>query len=476
MRKISSALLFLCLTFQFSFGQSTLPDIWELQDCIEYAFENNITIEQARLRAEIARNNLQVSKYDYLPNLSLGNNLFWNFGLNIDPVTNQISRQTRQTINFQLSSNWLLYNGGAKYNTIAQRNHDLKAAQYDYEAARNDVGLLVASSYLQILLNKEIAAVAREQVRITDLQMRRTEKLVKAGTLPEGELLQLQAQLARDRQNLIATDNAVNLSRLQLANLLQLEDPTAFSVGSPQLTLPDASILDRPAANVYQVAVDRQPSIRAAEMRVLSGQEGIDVAFSGYLPSLSLIGQVATNYSDQIPNITGSQNLTLPIGFVQGTNDLVLVQQDIATIDGVKPFGDQITDNLNEVVGLSLTIPLFSRTAVSNNLQNAKITADINRLNLEQAKNDLKQTIFQAHNDATAARLQFEAAEKSVEANSKAFDYARQRFEVGALNQVDFETAKNNLAAAQSQYSQAKYDFIFKIKVLEFYLTNQVNL
>lgn len=476
MHKITSVFITLCLALQLSYGQGTSVESWSLQDCIEHAFEHNITVEQARLRTEIAQNNLQTAQYDYLPNLNLGNNLFWNFGLNIDPVTNQISRQSRQTVNFQLSSNWVLYNGGAKYNTIAQRNHDLKAAQYDYEAARNDIGLLVASSYLQILLNKEIAAVAREQLRITDLQLKRTKKLVDAGTLAEGELLQLEAQLARDQQNRIAAENAVNITRLQLANLLQLEDPSTFDVGSPQLTLPDGAVLERPASNVYQVAVERQPSIRAAEMRVLSGEEAIDVAYSGYLPSLSLIGQVGTNYSDQIPNITGTEDITVPFGFVGTTNDLVYVQQSVPTTDGVKPFGGQVSDNLNEVVGFTLNVPIFNRRSVANNLQNARISADINRLNLDQVKNDLRQTIFQAHNDANAARLQFEAANKSVEANKKAFDYARQRFEVGALNQIDFESAKNNLAASQSQYAQAKYDYIFKIQVLEFYLTNQVNL
>jgi outer membrane protein len=475
LKKIAS--LFFCLfLFTELNAQSPLPEVWSLTDCVDYALAQNLSVEQARLRSKIADNNLQTARLDYLPDLRLGNNLFWNFGLNIDPVTNQISRQSRQTANFQLSSNWILYNGGAKYNTIAQRNHDLKAAQYDYEAARNDISLLVASSYLQILLNKEIAAVAREQVRISGLQVERTRKLVKAGTLPEGELLQLEAQLARDEQNLISTENAVIIARLQLANILQLEDPDSFEIGTPDLGLPNAEVLDRPAANVFEVAVDKQPAIRAAEMRVLSGEEGIDLAYSGYLPTLSLIGQVGTNYSDQIPNVTGSNPTVIPFGYVGSTGEPVFVQQEVPVTDGIKPFNNQVSDNLNQLVGLSLQVPIFSRRAVANNLQNAKINANINKLNLEQAKNDLRQTIYQAHADAKAAKLQFEAASKSVTASQKAFDYARQRFEVGALNQVDFETAKNNLAAAQSQYAQAKFDFIFRIKVLEFYLTNNVNL
>jgi outer membrane protein len=318
--------------------------------------------------------------------------------------------------------------------------------------------------------------VAAEQQRITVLQVNRTSKLVSAGSLAQGELLQLEAQLARDEQNTLATQNAVMIARLQLANLLQLENPEDFAIGSPQLNLPDPSVLDRPAQNVYQTAVENQPSVRAAEMRVLSGEKAVDVAFSGFLPTLSVVGQIGTNYSDQIPNITGSDDVFFPIGLVEGTGQTVFSQQTIATIDGIQPFGNQITDNFNELVGLSLQVPIFNRMAVKNNLQNAKISADIARLNLDLEKNNLRQTIYQAHTDAKAAFLQFKAAEKAVEANRKAFDYARQRFEAGALNQIDFETAKNNLAASQSQYAQAKYDYIFRIKVLEFYLTNQVKL
>lgn len=476
MLKISASVLLICFLSLSLHAQDFGPKQWTLVECVEHALAQNLSVEQARLRAQVAQNNLQTSQFDYLPDLRLGNSLFWNFGLNIDPVTNVISQQTRQTANFQLSSNWVLYNGGAKYNTIAQRNHDLKAAQYDYEAARNDISLMVASSYLQILLNQEIAAVAREQVRITGLQVERTRKLVLAGTLPEGELLQLEAQEARDQQNLIATENAVLIARLQLANMLQLEEPENFSIGAPELGLPNAEILNQPAAGVYATAVDRQPAIKAAEMRVLSGKEGVDLAFSGYLPTLSLIGQVGTSYSDQIPNVTGTNTTAIPFGYVGNSGELVYVQQELPVYDGIKSFNSQVSDNLNQLVGLSLQVPLFSRRAVGNNLQNAKINAEITKLNLEQVKNDLRQTIYQAHADAKAAKLQFEAASKSVNASQKAFDYAKQRFEVGALNQVDFETAKNNLAAAKSQYAQAKYDFIFRVKVLEFYLTNNVNL
>ncbi len=478
MLKIRTSLLALTILWLPLCAQNELPSVWTLEDCVAYALEKNINVRQAQMQLNIADNNLQTAQFDYLPNLNFSSNYFWNFGLNIDPVTNQISQQNRQTANFNLSSNWLIYNGGRKYNSISQNKFNAKAAQLDYQQARNDISLNVASAYLRILLNQEIAAVATEQLRISTLQVNRTAKLVEAGSLAKGELLQLEAQLARDRQNSIATENAVAISKLQLANLLQLENPDEFNVGSPQLSLPNPSILSRSPQSVYYAALETQPNIKAAEVRTLASEEAVDVAQGGYLPTLSMIAQIGSNYSDQIPNVTGSTSQLLPIGQVASTGDLVttLQPQTIPQIDGVKPFNSQFTDNLNEVVGLNLQIPIFNRLSVKNAVQNAKINADLARLNFESEKNILRQTIYQAHADAKAAYLQYQAAEKAVLANKEAFDYAQKRFEVGAINQVDFEAAKNNLASAQSQFVQGKYDYIFRIKILEFYLTNAVKL
>ena len=478
MSKIFKSLLALtCFSF-FAQAQSPLPEVWTLEECVQHALDNNITVQQAARQAEIAKNNLQSSQFDYLPNLNFSSNYFWNFGLNIDPVTNQISQQTRQTANFNVSSNWLIYNGGQKYNAIAQNRLGLKASQLDYQQARNDISIQVASTFLNIILNKEIALIAQEQQRISQLQVNRTAKLVEAGSLARGELLLLEAQLARDKQNAIATENVVIMTRLALANLLQLENPDDFDIGIPNLAIPDPTILSRPAASVYTAALETQPNVRAAELREMASEEAVDVAQSGYLPTLSMIAQMGTNYSDQIPNVVGSTDQFIPIGQVVGTGDLVttLVPQTIPELDGVKPFSNQFNDNLNEVVGINLQIPIFNRFAVKNAVQNAKINADIARLSAEQEKINLRQTVYQSHADAKAAYLQYQASQKTVEANQEAFDYARKRFEVGAINQVDFETAKNNLAAAQSQAAQSKYDYILRIKVLEFYLTNVVKL
>ncbi len=467
--------ILLCILGHEAKAQET---IWTIDQCVSYALENNIQIKQSQLQAQITKNNQQVAQWDYAPNLNFNATYGFNFGLNIDPVTNQISQDNRQTGNFTLRSDWVLYNGGLKYNTIAQRNLEYLQAMYNLEAAKNDVSLNVASSFLQILLNKEILLVAEEQERITALQLNRMNALVEAGSRPRGDALQLQAQLARDKQNRISAQNALTISRLTLANLLQLGNPDEFRISSPDLALPDAAMVARGAESIYVTARENQPSIKAAEKGVESSAKQVDASQSGYLPTLSLIGQVATSYSDQIPQATGSFDTRIPVGILPSTGETVLSvePQTVPTGFETKPFIDQTSDNFNEFVGIQMQIPIFNRFAVRNNYQNARINEEISKLQLEQEQNTLKQTIYQAHADARASYNAYLAAEVAVESSREAFTYAEERFSVGALNQFDFENSKNSLAAAQSDMLRAKYDYIFKVKVLEFYLTNQVKL
>ncbi len=453
--------------------------VWSINECVSYAIENNIQVQQSLLQVQINRNNRQTAHWDYAPNLNASSGYNWNFGLNIDPVTNQISQNTRQTASLALTSNWVLYSGGRKYNNIYQANQDYLASLYDLEDAKNDISLNVASAFLQILLNREILAVAIEQERITQLQLNRTEKLVEAGSSPLGDQLQLEAQLARDNQNRIASENQLNISRLQLANFLQLEDPDNFRVNDPDISVPDAALVARQPGSIYTTAVENQPSIKGAESRVISSEYGVKSSFAGYLPTLSVIGQVSTSYSDQIFQATGTVQTQSVVGFVNGDQSQpVLSPSEVVIPTGFeeKPFGDQVNDNLNEFVGVNLSIPIFSRFQVRNNYQNSKLALEQSRLQLEQEKNNLRQTIYQAHADAKASYNSYLAAEKTVESSRESFKYAEERYEVGAINQFDFENAKNSLAVAQSEMIRAKYDYIFKIKVLEFYLTNQINL
>lgn len=431
--------------------------IWSLDECVNYAIENNIQVRQSDLQTKLSYNNLSQSKSDwYTPSLNFSSNYGINFGLNIDPVTNQISRQSRQTLSGGLFASYTIYDGGRKINTVRQNKNNFRASLLDLEKAKNDISLNVAGAYLQIILNQEILNVALEQERVSQLQVNRMQKLVDAGARPKGELLQLEAQLARDKQNTVSAQNGVDISKIQLANLLQLNDPDDFDIQVPDMRVPDAASILRPPAVVYNTALENQPDVKGAEVRIQSAEEQVDLSKAVNLPTLSLSGQVTTSYSDQ----------ALEFAVDPATGNQILVEPS---------FQDQLSDNVNEFVGLNLSWPIFNN-AQRYTKRNARLNREIAKANLEQTKNSLRQTIYQAHADAKASYNTYLASQKAVESSAESFKYSQERFNVGALNQFDFENSKNALAVSQSEMIRAKYDYIFKAKILEFYLTNQVKL
>lgn len=474
--KISVALgVLLCMNA----AAQTSGKVWGIEECVNYALENNIQIKQTALQVEANKSSQQNAKWDVAPSFNLNSNYGWNFGLNIDPVTNEISQSQRQTASLNLQGNWLIFGGLRKYHSISKSNLDYLASLYDLEDMKNDVSLNVAASYLQILLNKEILAVAKEQERVSQLQVDRTKKLVEAGASPKGDQLQLESQLARDHQNVVSSENALAISKLQLANLLQLANPNDFEIQNPDLDIPEAALVARDPESIFATAMDLQPSIKGAETRVESSQKNESMTKSGAYPTLSLVGQVGTSYSDQILESGGSTTVLEPIPFYSspGVVDFQAIPRTVPLPPYTKKsFGSQVGDNLNEYVGLSLNVPLFNGLSVHSNKQIAEINTKQSQLQLEMEKNNLKQVIYQAHADAKASYNSYLAAEVTVESSEESFKYSKERFEVGALNQFDFENAKNSLAIAKSEMLRSKYDYIFKIKVLEFYLTNQIKL
>lgn len=450
---------------------------WRLEECVQYALENNLQVKQSDLQAKISQNANNQAQWNYLPSVSGGANYGLNSGLNIDPVTNQISTINRQTVFASVNANWVVYDGGRKINGIAQNNLNYLASRYDLEQAKNDIRLNVASAFLQILLNKEILEVALQQEEITLLQVKRMTKLVDAGSNPRGDVLQLEAQLARDKQNTVAAENAVTISKLQLGNLLQLEDPSGFDIIDPEFNDPEPSTLLRGPETILNTALENQPSIKGAETRVKSSEEGIDLSKSSYLPTVSLSGGISSSYSDQFRNFIPDGNSINPaIGTVQGSGDVVISNFSQATGEFQSvAFGDQFNDNINKSFGVGVSVPIFNNNQ-RYSVRNAKLNLELAKASLDQIKNNLRQTVYQSHTDAKASYNSFLAASKAVDASTESYKYAEERYKVGALNQFDYENAKNSLASAISQQVRAKYDFIFKIKVLEFYLTNAIKL
>lgn len=453
----------------------TAQEKWTLLQCIERAHDKNITIQQAYIQINTAANNKQGAFANLFPNLDFDAGYFWNFGFNIDPVTNLPTTANRQTSSFNLNSNWVLFDGFQNINQLARARIDYTGALYNLDAIRNDITINVTNAYIQALLNKELLRVAEDQVRVTNLQEIRLAKLVQAGSLPQGDLYQIQAQLARNEQSLVAAQNNLRLSLLVLRQLILIDDFKTFDIVEPTTELPVSAYLSLDPDDIFEQAVSVQPIIKQRQLQVESASTDVKISRGAYSPSLVLIGRINTNFSNQIPLFEPFLTEPSLIGFTT-SGEGVFNQGGFAVrpTGETKNFSNQWNDNVNQLVGLSLRVPLYSRLQIRNNVRRASLGLRNADLTLEQTRQDLRQTIQRAHADAEGAKNSYQAAVKAVKANQEAFEYAQRRFEVGASNQVEFETARNNLTQAESEKARAKYEFTFRIKVLEFYVNNQV--
>lgn len=437
------ALLWLMLLSFFS-PLSAQDKVWSLEECINYAIENNIQVQTSDLNRALAKQNLVQSKYNTLPDLNGSASHVYNFGQTIDPFTNQFATTQVRSNNFSLNSSLTLFNGFQTLNTVRRNQASLESSRYDLEKMKNDISLNVANFYLQILFNTELVRNAENQLQVTSVQIDRISKLVEAGSMPEGNLREIEAQYASEELQLINAKNQLRLSTLNLAQLLRLDNAEDFEVVKPNLdSFQGVSDLVSPGA-LYLTAVDIMPEIKSAEYGFYSSKKAKEIAQGGYGPRLSVTGRIGSGFSE---------------------NNKEFVDGEFR----VKPFGDQLDDNFNTSVGFQLNIPLFNGMAARTGVQRAKLNMQIAELTLENTKLQLRQDIESAHNDAVAALKRYKAAEKSVNALTLSFNYTKQRFDVGLLNSFDFNNEKNRLTNAESELLQAKYDYIFKTKVLDFY-------
>lgn len=437
---------FLLLTLQ---GKA--QEAWSLQKCIEYALENNISVKQNELNADLAKENYNQSIANMAPSLNAGASHSYNWGQRIDPFTNTFATNRVRSNNLFISSQVTLFSGLQLQNTLKQNSLNYLAGKYDVEKMKNDIVLNVATAYLNVLFAQELLGVAKTQKSITEAQVTRTQKLVDAGTLALGSLLDLQAQLASDELNEVNTQNQLDIALLTLSQLMNIKVGSDFTIVRPQLEIPANPILAENSEQIYQFALNNQPSIKSAETKVLSAEKAVKIAKGTSYPSITMSGSVGTGYS----------------GLSQKLVDGALVKT---------PGGEQLKDNVNENLGFNLNIPIFNGWQSHNSISRAKIARLNAEYTLQLSEQNLRQTIEQAHVDAQSALKQFYATKKTVEALSQAFDYADKRFNVGALNSTDYNTAKNRLNNSQSDLLRNKYNFIFKSKVLDFYMGKPITL
>ena len=456
---------------------------WTLQGAVDYALAHNLTVQASGLNAQQQLASVRLNRAALLPSLGLSGTQGFNFGTNRDPFTNQFQQLNVRSNNFALQGQATLFSGFQLRNTIKQGVLEAEATRFDVEKARNDLSLNVASSFLQLLLAQELIRASEARLSTTQAQVSRSEKLLKAGAVAEGNVLDSRAQLAGEERTLVTAQNQLALAQLSLVQLLNLDPAAAnrFTVVAP--TLPDPATL-APASDAldpnatFAIARQRQPEIKAADLRVSSAQRSLDIARGGYYPRLTMAGGVQTGFSSARAQFsrTAGEPLAVPVlqrdpnapgGFV--ASPYVLLSPQVTTEQLPYRFLDQLAEGRGEFVQFSLNVPILNGLQTRVGVQRAQISVQQASLRAEQVQLQLRQTIQQSYADALAAQRRYAASSRQVEALTLSFRNAEIRFNNGLLNGTDFNIARNNLTAAESDMIQAKYEFFFRYKVLDFY-------
>ena len=446
---------------------------WSLEQCITYAVENNLQIRQSLLNSRQSQLNLNRNRAAQLPSLNANASHNYNFGRSVDPFTNQFTTEAIRANNFSVSSSVNLFSGFQTRNSIKQSQQEQQAAELDVQTMRNDITLQVVTAYLQMLFSDELIQTATLVQNNTREQLERSQKLYKAGSLAESSVIELQAQVASDELSVITAQNNRDLARLTLMQLLNIQGSERFDIVKPDIPEPSQNPITPSAEQIYGIAEQTQPQVKSAEIRVQSAITGLKVAKGGYYPSLNLSGNVFTGYSSarSLFVIDNSSFETVPIGYTgDPTNPANIVYTTRPrTLSQTYVFGDQLSDNLSKSVGLSLRIPILNGFQVRNNINRAELTKQNAELSADITRNQLRQSIERAYTDARAAEKKYLSAQRQLSAFQQAFNNAQLRLDKGAINSTDFNVAKNNFTRAQSDLIQAKYDYVFKLKVLDFY-------
>lgn len=455
---------------------------WGLQECIDYALQNNLQLKQSALavrRDEVA---LKQSRMAKLPNLNGSASHSYNFGRSIDPFTNQFTTDVIRSNNFGLSSGVTVFNGFQLSNTVKQNEINIQASQQDVKQAENDLKLNIAGAYLNILLNRELVENAELQLQNTQAQIDRTQKLIDAGVLPEANIYDLLSQRATNEQQIVSAKNTLMLAELNLKQLLQLPASEALEIVEPELPEISENVLVPQPGAVYETAEGNQPNVKSAELTIQSAELGVEIARGSRYPSVSINGSAFTGYSsaqDQFFQGDGTfNNVIVPIGFLASDpNELVLAEQEVPNGEIVDfDFTRQLQESFRQNIGVSVQIPIFNRYQVEAAIQNAEINLDQSRLNADIVRNQLRQTIEQAYTDVLAAQATFRSSAERVKALRQTLEVTEKQFRAGAANAVDFNLAQNQLNAARTDLLRAKYDFIFRQKILDFYQGKEITL
>ncbi|HSU29306.1 MAG TPA: TolC family protein [Chitinophagaceae bacterium] len=469
--KKTAAQIFLCVLLGTpAFSQPVQK--WDLRKCVEYAILNNISVKQADLQVRFANLDFLQSKSAKQPTANFNGNLGYSAGRNQDPTTFSLITTGYWFNSYSLQAGIDLFNWFTKKNTVAVKELDLRASEAGFEKAKNDISLNVAVAYLQVLLAREQTNLSRVQVGQTLAQLDITRKQVDAGNLPELSAAQVESQLATDSSNLIAAETSSQQLLLQLKALLNLDAALPFDIESPPVELvPVESLADLQPDAVYALAMKNMPQQRMDEIKLNSARKSVEVARGSMYPTISLFGSLGSTFNNKARAVISKTQVNTPIGnvTVNGSSYQVFPVSpfDFFTY-GKQGYFSQLNQNFRQSVGLSVSVPILNGGSLRTNWERSKLTVKQVELENESNSMTLKQDIYKAYTDAVAAVQKFNASKKSVETALKAYDFGKKRYDLGLLSTFELLNLQNALQTAKTQLLYVQYDYVFKLKLLEF--------
>lgn len=453
---------------------------WTLLKCVEHAMANNINIQQTDLQTKTAELQLRQSKLGRLPSLGFSGGPSFNSGRTQDPITFSLSTQSYLSANMQLQSSAQIFNWFSLKNTIAANEWELQATRANTDKLKNDIALTVANSYLQILLAMEQEKIAGVQLQQSQAQLSNTRKLVDAGSLPELNAAELEAQVARDSSTVISAQGAVTQNILNLKALMAVDAAAPFEIDTPPVDkIPVDKIADLQPENVYALAMANMPQQKLNTFRLNAAEKNSAAARAGLYPTISIFGSLGSRYANafNVPNyrsVISGTTLTGLQAFNMGNNTYYDVYGPVYSQvkDGIfksDAFFAQLNENFNQTVGLSINVPIFNGNNARTNYERTKVT--IKNQQLQKALDDqtLKQDIYQAYNAALVSLEKYNAGQKTLTTAERTLDFAQKRYAVGMMTTFELITNQNNVFSARLQNALNQFDYVFKMKVLEFY-------
>jgi outer membrane protein len=473
MKKIIGFCFFFTLILQTNSNAQAKK--WTLEECVQYALEHNITIKQTELDAQITKLDKSTAIGNFLPTLNANANHSWNIGLNQNITTGLLENQTTQFTSSGLNAGIDIYNGLQNQNRFRRSQLSIIGAQYQLSKIKDDISLNVANAYLQILFNIENLKVQQEQLAIDEKQLARTEELVNAGSLPKGDILDSKATVAGDRQRVINAENTLLISKLSLAQLLQLEKFQDFDVAEVKNEAKQSEVMLQSPEAILAKAKENRMEVKIARNNVAIAEKDVKIAKGAYQPNIQGFYSFSTraSYADRISGIqVDALNPIVPTGSfvnVGGTNYDVFQANRSFVFGKAAPIFEQFSDNKGHNFGVQMSVPILNGFSARNNVARNKISLEKSKLALDQSELDLERTIYTVYTDANGALRAYESAKQALEARENAYNYAKERYAVGMMNAFDFNQAQSLFTNAQSELLRTKYDFIFRTKIVEFY-------